>query len=312
MADTSSATFDCATKNWKKLGSSQQTSTSSTSQLTDFLTELKTANKSSFSNKKNKQLIKNGNGLDEQFGISDLIKKKSTEVNSSDNLILNSKLNNNSTLSDTLSDNSSSIKSFELNDLPLNNQQKSNLSTTNQNSNSITNSINQSNEQKSSFNHHQNESLTESSNHRSRKDIIFKIGYKLEACDTTGTWYPSKVVAINEEDNQVLIHFVRWSSKYDEWMSMDSDQLRALTKEDDENSETESQKSFSIGKLVLASWSDNKKYPGQVLSVTSDGNYNIRFFDGYRKKVKKSLVEQIPDDYQINFNSPLGRFFLSV
>ena len=141
-------------------------------------------------------------------------------------------------------------------------------------------------------------------------NIRFAVGFKLEACDATGTWYPAKVVAINEKENQVLIHFIRWSKKFDEWMAMDSDSLRALTKEnnDDENGESDHQKSFTTGKLVLATWSDTKKYPGTIQGITSDGNsYNVLFLDGYRKKVKKSLVEHLPADYQLNFSSPIGR-----
>ena len=290
MAETSSAAFDCATKNWN---GSQQTATST---LTEILTDFKTttaSNKSSLSNKQN-QSIKNGNGVDEQFGINDLIKQKKPLIDSS------------STLDDNrISINSSTIKPSRLTDLlATSNQQNSNLSTKKEISNSTPILINELDDNQ------REETLTPTIQLQQslRNDnIIFRVGFKLEACDSTGTWYPAKIVAINEEDKQVLIHFIRWSKKFDEWMSMQSDQLRALTKEDDENSEAESQKSFSVGKLVLASWSDNKKYPGHVLNVTSDGNYNILFLDGYRKKVKKSLVEQIPDDYQINFNSPLGK-----
>jgi len=308
MAETSSVgfdeSFDCAAQNLNWNGS-QQTATSSalTELLTDFTKQsTTTTNKPTLSSKRN-QLIKNGNGVDDQFRLDDDLEKKKEATTSSslvDNNLSNISLNN-------------QTSSFKLTDLNLSTTSKknniSNLNSTIKKEKINSTLINQLNDR--TFTDNNQSELIQEHTASSRKDsLAFRVGFKLEACDSTGTWYPAKVVAINEEDKQVLIHFIRWSKKFDEWKDMQSEQLRAITKED-ENSEAESQKSFSIGKLVLASWSDNKKYPGTVKSVTTDGNYNIQFLDGYRKKVKKSLVELIPDDYQFNFNSPIDNLTTS-
>lgn len=39
--------------------------------------------------------------------------------------------------------------------------------------------------------------------------------------------YPVKVVEVDWDDEEVLIHFEKWSQRYDEWIPMDSSRLRA-------------------------------------------------------------------------------------
>jgi PHD finger protein 20 len=39
--------------------------------------------------------------------------------------------------------------------------------------------------------------------------------------------YPARVVEVDYDDREVLVHFDRWSSRYDEWIKMDSPRLRA-------------------------------------------------------------------------------------
>ena len=58
----------------------------------------------------------------------------------------------------------------------------------------------------------------------------FQIGYRLEAKDLSGNWFPAKVVDIKESKKKILIHFDRWNSKFDEWLSMSSDRIRSVQK----------------------------------------------------------------------------------
>ena len=44
------------------------------------------------------------------------------------------------------------------------------------------------------------------------------------------TRYPARIVEINEEDCDVLIHFEGWNARYDEWVPMTSDRLRPLAR----------------------------------------------------------------------------------
>lgn len=55
-----------------------------------------------------------------------------------------------------------------------------------------------------------------------RGSLSFTINSKLEALDFKNEWYPAKIVEIDYEENEVLIHFENFSRKYDEWISMNS------------------------------------------------------------------------------------------
>jgi PHD finger protein 20 len=59
--------------------------------------------------------------------------------------------------------------------------------------------------------------------------IDFVPGSLLEARDFANNWFPSKVVEVDDEGREVLVHFQNWSSRYDEWISMDSARLRPVT-----------------------------------------------------------------------------------
>lgn len=54
-------------------------------------------------------------------------------------------------------------------------------------------------------------------------------GLRLEAMDKYGKWYVAKVVELEENDKEVLVHFERWSSRYDELISISSGRLRQLS-----------------------------------------------------------------------------------
>eukprot|EP01047_Picozoa_sp_COSAG01_P007994 COSAG01_NODE_309_length_19142_cov_22.748149_23_plen_177_part_00 len=53
-------------------------------------------------------------------------------------------------------------------------------------------------------------------------------GLKCDAKDEYGTWYKAKVVKVKADQSQALIHYLGWSSKHDEWASiqpLDEDKL---------------------------------------------------------------------------------------
>ena len=54
------------------------------------------------------------------------------------------------------------------------------------------------------------------------------IGSSVEAQDKSGNWYPAKVVDERGQGaaREYLVHYIRWKSRYDEWM--DSGRLRAV------------------------------------------------------------------------------------
>lgn len=70
-------------------------------------------------------------------------------------------------------------------------------------------------------------SSTKSSTSKSKgTKMDFTPGALIEARDFADNWFPSKIVEVDAEGGEVLVHFQNWSSRYDEWISMDSARLR--------------------------------------------------------------------------------------
>ncbi|XP_077557023.1 PHD finger protein 20-like isoform X4 [Haemaphysalis longicornis] len=138
-----------------------------------------------------------------------------------------------------------------------------------------------------------------SSHKRRRSRPVYTPGTRVEARDFQDKWYPAKVVSVDEEDGDVLIHFEGWSSRYDEWLPADSPRLRlaAHLHTRKEVKKHRSRKSeYKKGEEVLARWGDRKKYPAKILEVKEEGIYSVLFYDGIVKTLKAIKVEKMPSD----------------
>ncbi|PIK32973.1 hypothetical protein BSL78_30215, partial [Apostichopus japonicus] len=127
-----------------------------------------------------------------------------------------------------------------------------------------------------------------------RSGIEFVPGFKLEAMDfCQNKWYLAKVVQVDEDEQQVLIHFDKWNSRYDEWVSCDSERLRPLIRQSTRKEILQPHPTgdFKYGEEVLARWSDCRYYPAKVLSVNKNGTYRMLFYDGIEKNVLASQYQ---------------------
>lgn len=103
-----------------------------------------------------------------------------------------------------------------------------------------------------------------------------QMGMRLEAMDKYGKWYVAKILELDESDGEVLVHFERWSTRYDEDIAMKSGRLRLLSQARLNELEMEKEKikkvcvigSFLFGYLVecwlllgVEAW---RPYPGKV------------------------------------------------
>ncbi|XP_046703282.1 PHD finger protein 20-like protein 1 isoform X2 [Silurus meridionalis] len=61
-----------------------------------------------------------------------------------------------------------------------------------------------------------------------RPGITFEVGARVEAQDYLQKWYPSRIEKIDYDEGKMLVHFDRWSHRYDEWILWDSNRLRPL------------------------------------------------------------------------------------
>ncbi|KAG9355426.1 hypothetical protein JZ751_000264 [Albula glossodonta] len=132
-----------------------------------------------------------------------------------------------------------------------------------------------------------------------RPGIIFEVGARVEAQDYLNKWYPSQIEKIDFEEGKLLVHFERWSHRYDEWIFWDSGRLRALErpalrkeglKDEEEMSDLRS------GEEVLARWTDCRYYPAKIESVHKEGTYTVKFYDGVIRCMKRMHIKSMPED----------------
>lgn len=133
--------------------------------------------------------------------------------------------------------------------------------------------------------------------------INFAINSRIEALDNNNIWYPAKIVEEDYEENEVLIHFEKFSSKFDEWICMDSPRLRPLQPQSSKSGPEQ----YTVGERCLATWSDARKFPATITKVLSDGrssgvvelnlikcllsdSYEVLFDDGFVKNLKAHRI----------------------
>ncbi|BFZ20919.1 hypothetical protein BsWGS_23958 [Bradybaena similaris] len=134
-----------------------------------------------------------------------------------------------------------------------------------------------------------------------RVGITWRKGEKLEAMDFSHTWYPAKIVEIDEVAKYVLIHFEGWNQRYDEWVSMDSEKLRPVTRHSDRKDKGNKKRRihphpiYRAGEKVLAKWTDCKKYPAKVSRLMEDGMYEVIFYDGVTRHIQPINIQPMPE-----------------
>ncbi|KAM5280808.1 PHD finger protein 20-like protein 1 isoform 2-T2 [Ctenodactylus gundi] len=144
-----------------------------------------------------------------------------------------------------------------------------------------------------------------------RPGITFEIGARLEALDYLQKWYPSRIEKIDYEEGKMLVHFERWSHRYDEWIYWDSNRLRPLErpalrkeglKEDDDFFD------FKAGEEVLARWTDCRYYPAKIEAINKEGTFTVQFYDGVIRCLKRMHIKAMPEDAkgQVKSQHPLS------
>ncbi|XP_070488207.1 PHD finger protein 20-like protein 1 isoform X21 [Equus przewalskii] len=148
-----------------------------------------------------------------------------------------------------------------------------------------------------------------------RPGITFEIGARLEALDYLQKWYPSRIEKIDYEEGKMLVHFERWSHRYDEWIYWDSNRLRplerpALRKEGLKDEEDFFD--FKAGEEVLARWTDCRYYPAKIEAINKEGTFTVQFYDGVIRCLKRMHIKAMPEDakgqflFQVKSQHPLS------
>ncbi|XP_048451484.1 PHD finger protein 20-like protein 1 isoform X2 [Rhincodon typus] len=138
-----------------------------------------------------------------------------------------------------------------------------------------------------------------SRNPPSRPGIAFVVGARLEAQDYLQKWYTSRIEKIDYEEGKMLIHFERWSHRYDEWIYWDSHRLRPLEGQSlrkDALKDDEEITDFKTGDEVLARWTDCRYYPAKIEDINEEGTYTVQFYDGVIRSLKRMHIKSMPED----------------
>jgi len=134
----------------------------------------------------------------------------------------------------------------------------------------------------------------------------FVPGSLLEARDFSNEWFPAKVVEVDWEDREVLVHFQNWSSRYDEWICMDSARLQPINHQSEKIGAAKPTrgKDFKIGDKVMAVWHNNKKYPAQITKVLDNASFEVLFYDGFLMQIKAKQISRMSKDQADKLNVP--------
>ncbi|XP_050987828.1 PHD finger protein 20-like protein 1 isoform X5 [Labeo rohita] len=131
-----------------------------------------------------------------------------------------------------------------------------------------------------------------------RPGITFEVGARVEAQDYLQKWYPSRIEKIDYDEGKMLVHFDRWSHRYDEWILWDSSRLRPLERPAlrKEGLKEEEVSELRDGEEVLARWTDCRYYPAKIESINKEGTYTVQFYDGVIRCVKRIHIKSMPED----------------
>ncbi|XP_068218788.1 PHD finger protein 20-like protein 1 isoform X2 [Palaemon carinicauda] len=129
--------------------------------------------------------------------------------------------------------------------------------------------------------------------HVYKPGIDFVPGARLEVLDARdNNWYQCKVVEVDWGELDILVHYERWSNRFDEWLKMDSTRIRPLHRYSMRKEKKGG--SFRVGDKVTARWpADGKKYQARVTKVLGDDQYEVLFFDGVTKIVRAASLSKL-------------------
>ncbi|XP_066973629.1 titin homolog isoform X2 [Macrobrachium rosenbergii] len=122
--------------------------------------------------------------------------------------------------------------------------------------------------------------------HVYKPGIDFVPGARLEVLDARdNNWYQCKVVEVDWGELDILVHYERWSNRFDEWLKMDSTRIRPLHRYSMRKEKKGG--SYRVGDKVTARWpADGKRYQARITKALGDDQYEVLFFDGVTKIVR--------------------------
>ncbi|XP_071538942.1 uncharacterized protein [Panulirus ornatus] len=129
--------------------------------------------------------------------------------------------------------------------------------------------------------------------HVYKPGIDFVPGARLEVLESRdNNWYQCKIVEVDWGELDILVHYERWSNRFDEWLKMDSTRIRPLVRSSQRKDKRSSH--FRVGDRVTARWAaDGKRYQARVTKIFGDDQYEVLFFDGVTKVVRSGALTKV-------------------
>uniref|UniRef100_A0A8C1LUD0 PHD finger protein 20 like 1 n=1 Tax=Cyprinus carpio TaxID=7962 RepID=A0A8C1LUD0_CYPCA len=129
-----------------------------------------------------------------------------------------------------------------------------------------------------------------------RPGITFEVGTRIEAQDYLQKWYPSRIEKIDYDEGKMLVHFDRWSHRYDEWILWDSNRLRPLERPALRKEGLKEEEELRDGEEVLARWTVAATTLPRLKAINKEGTYTVQFYDGVIRCVKRIHIKSMPED----------------
>uniref|UniRef100_H2XZX2 C2H2-type domain-containing protein n=1 Tax=Ciona intestinalis TaxID=7719 RepID=H2XZX2_CIOIN len=120
--------------------------------------------------------------------------------------------------------------------------------------------------------------------------VKYEVGENVQAKDC-GKWYKAKIIEVDKDKGEVLVHFNGWGKRFDTIFPVGSELLRGLV----QVVKKVEVKKFNVGDDVLSQWTDGKFYPGTVIGVKGSGSYVVMFFDGLKKLLRPNLLKPMSE-----------------
>ncbi|XP_076056015.1 uncharacterized protein LOC143034036 isoform X2 [Oratosquilla oratoria] len=129
--------------------------------------------------------------------------------------------------------------------------------------------------------------------HVYKPGIDFVPGARLEVLDARDQkWYQCKVVEVDWGELDIMVHYERWSNRFDEWLKMDSVRIRPLIRSS-ARKDGKKPHQYRVGDRVTARWVDGKKYQAKISKALPDEQFEVIFYDGVSKVVKMSALGKL-------------------
>ncbi|CAH0722904.1 unnamed protein product, partial [Brenthis ino] len=156
----------------------------------------------------------------------------------------------------------------------------------------------------------------------SSNSMALSVGSKVEAKDFSEFWYAAKIIEVDYDEMEVLVHYENAYNKHDEWISVNSPRLRPINRTSrpitpqpstsemsdskEEKQEEKIKLKYAVGERCLARWRDNRRFVATITKDLGNGHYEIIFDDGFQWKCNTSRLYKLKDKHELSVDTSMS------